>query len=170
MSFITYLTRTFRSPSGHFNVTEAGLRAGGLLAVLSILAIGCWLLAQLAWAFLPPVAAPEIQRERRPQAIAEKLAQHLQFGHSATTAALPGPGQLMLVGTAASTLTGQARALLRREGERQLLVAAIGDEVLPGVRLEKIEQGQVTLSGKGVQQHLTLPKPTNALPDTTQHD
>lgn len=144
------------------------LRLAGRAATLAVAAAGCWLLADLAWGLLPPTPAPAVAVERRPVAVTETFAQRLQFAGGATAAATP--GNLLLVGTAASGDPAQARALLRREGDSRLLVAAVGDEIMPGLRLQRVERGQVILAGSAGEQRLSLPQAAQPKPDPHPDD
>lgn len=147
---------------------EKLVRQAGQLAVLIVASAGSWLLAGLLWEFMVGTASPVDSRASHPGPIGERLAVQLHFSgaHQAT----PVPVNLMLVGVSASTDPRQARALIRREGQSQLLVLSIGDEVSPGLRLSRIESSQVILSGANGESRLALPKSEPLLPEPPPHD
>lgn len=145
------------------------LRFAGHLALWLVAVIGTWGLARLVWDFLPPTPPPQPLQERQPQSVAGMLAGRASFG-STVAAAVATPGQLLLVGTAASADPAQARALLRREGDSRLLVLALGDAVSPDLRLQQIERGQITLAGSGGELRLALPRPTSPTMDPHPDD
>jgi len=136
--------------------------------VLIVAIAGCWLLAGLLWEFMRGAASPVDSRASHPGPVGERLAAQLRFSGPQSLA--PVPVNLMLVGVSASTDPRQARALIRREGQSQLLVLAIGDEVSPGLRLSRIESSQVILSGTNGESRLALPKSEPLLPEPPPHD
>jgi len=147
---------------------ERLIRHVGQGAVLIVASVGCWLLAGLLWEFMPGTARPVDSRTSHPGPVGERLAVQLHFSGAHTAA--PVPANLMLVGVTASPDARQARALIRREGQSQLLVLTIGDEVSPGLRLSRIESSQVILSGANGESRLALPKSEPLLPESPPHD
>lgn len=138
-------------------IPETPIRRLGQLAVFAVLLGGSCLLAVIAWGFLPPPLAPAVEIERDPLAQVEGFADHLTFANLTPTSATT-PGSLLLIGTTASADPRLARALIRREGENRLLILSVGDEVTPGLRVQRIERRQIVLSGSGGEQRLTLPQ------------
>lgn len=159
----TFLPR-FRLPAP----SEQFVRRSGQLAVLLVAAAACWLLAGLLWGFMRATPGPVELPDRSPGAVGERLASQLRFAGPQVATIMP--GNLMLVGVSASADADQARALIRREGESQLLVLAIGEEASPGLRLTRIEADQVQLSGPGGDSLLALPKVDTAPPASSPND
>ncbi len=147
---------------------EPFVRRSGQFAVILVAAGACWLLAGLLWGFTHSTPGPVELPDRRPGPVGERLAGQLRFAGPAVAAVVP--ANLMLVGVSASADAGQARALIRREGESQLLVLAIGDEVSPGLRLTRIQVDRVQLSGPGGDSLLVLPKVDTAPPASSTND
>jgi hypothetical protein len=141
-------------------LADAPLDRLGRLASLLVLAGGAWLLAGLAWDFGMPTGRPAIAHESSAADAAERLAGRSPFASPAPAAqSAVTPSSLMLVGVAASAERGRARAVIRREGQPAPLVAAVGDEIAPGLRLQRIERDQVVLTGPAGESRLALPQP-----------
>lgn len=148
--------------------SEQFVRRSGQLAVLLVAAAASWLLAGLLWGFMGGAPGPVELPDRRPGPVGERLAGQLRFAGPPVATVVP--ANLMLVGVSASADAGQARALIRREGESQLLVLAIGEEASPGLRLTRIEVDRVQLSGSGGDSLLALPKVDTAPPASSTND
>ena len=127
--------------------------AGSLLAALALLAI---VLAYWGWRWLGP--APATITPNVPEAdFARRIADAHLFGTAApavASEAAPVSGELRLLGVFAQR-DGQGFALFRAGARGPLLVAA-GSEAAPGVRLESVRPGGVTLVERGARREIAL--------------
>lgn len=133
------------------------------LAAIAILAAVC---AQWFWVFFAP---QEPALPHRPEASLERpldaIARARPFGTGpAAQPAAPAPTTDLLLRGISSTRKG-GMAVIAIDKGRTVAVSA-GDEILPGVRLEKVQPDHVLVSRNGVQQRLELPrrKPVDAAP------
>jgi general secretion pathway protein C len=139
------------------------------LAEILLAALAAILLARLLWALITPAgalgtppaaaAAPAIN----PQAMAA-------FDPFFRTASA-GPGtvsslDLALMGTRVDRASGRGSAILTLPDEMQISVA-VGEEIIPGVRLASVNFDSVTLDNQGVREALFLDQ---SLPATTVPD
>lgn len=152
---------------------QAVFRWSGRLATPAVIGAGCWVLAELFWGFTVALPAPLAMAAENPLSVATKIAARPLFGTapSAQVVVATLPPNLKLLGVLSSATTGEARAIIRREGEDKTMVLAIGDEVSSGVRLTRIEAEQITLSSMGRSSLLALPKPApSATPAKADQD
>jgi hypothetical protein len=128
---------------------------GALLIALALLAL---VLAHWSWRWFGPAPASVA-----PRAVDGDFARHVAeahlFGPAARQAAASEPvttagGELHLLGVFAQR-DGQGYALFRA-GARGPLFIAVGGEVLPGVRLDAVQPGGVTLIDGGARRDITL--------------
>ncbi len=94
--------------------------------------------------------------------LADKFAARPLFGNlsQTDTPAVASVGQDMhLLGVLSSNRTGGARAIVRQDGNDKTWVLGIGEELLSGVKITRIEPKQITVSNMGREITLSLPKP-----------
>lgn len=141
--------------------------AGPLATLLVALGFG-WLATGLIGDFLLPRPAPVVDIERDPLRVAGQLAA-LNVSAPRQTAA-SAPANLLLAGIAASADPRLARALIRRDGQPDILVLAVGEEISAGTRVDRIERDAVLLTGPAGHSRLTLPQPAGTAPAAPDHD
>jgi len=128
--------------------------AGALLVALAVLAA---VLAYWGWRWFGPasVALPPPVAESEPL---RRIAEAHLFGGAAPGPATSEPssatGELRLLGVFAER-DGRGYALFRA-GARGPLFASVGADVVPGVRLEAVHPGSVTLQENGVRRDVAL--------------
>jgi hypothetical protein len=130
--------------------------AGG--ALLIALALFALVLAHWGWRWFGPAPASVA-----PRTVDGDYARHIAEGHLFGTAArkvaasepvTTAGGELHLLGVFAQR-DGQGYALFRA-GARGPLFIAVGSEVVPGVRLDSVQPGGVTLIDGGARRDITL--------------
>jgi general secretion pathway protein C len=136
-------TREVTSTAGNALVWAITLGAIALLAAV---------LAYWTWMWLAP--APEASLAYGPTT-AHSEATHGLFGAEAPDA--PTGTTFTLLGIAASTGAGQGRAIVQLDG-RKTLVAGVGEEIAPGVRVSEISTTHVVLDRGGAAEKLELPR------------
>lgn len=147
----------------HLSISPAAARVMpwlGRLASIAMAALLAWLLADIYWALAAvesprPASSVETDPQRALQAIS---ARHL-FGVAPAGAAVSSaPTDIRLNGAIAAQHPGQpAYAVLVVEGKRAQMVRE-GEEVVPGITLQRVLPRQVELLRGGQTQILTLPQ------------
>lgn len=137
----------------------------GHLATLLMLALLAWLCANIWWDWRTPTPqAAVIELDTDPSALAAEIARRNLFGQaapviSANAPASAAPAHLQLTGIiAAQHDTQAAYALLAYAGQPARVVRQ-GEEISPGLVVQRISPQEVELSHQGQRQSLTLPKP-----------
>jgi len=132
----------------------------GRFVSIAMLALLAWLLADIYWALTAaesprPVSSVETDPQRALQAISGR---HL-FGVAPAGAAVStAPTDIRLSGAIAAQHPGQrAYAVLVVEGKRAQMVRE-GEEVVPGITLQRVMPRQVELLRGGQTQILMLPQ------------
>lgn len=119
-----------------------------------------WLGANIFWSLTAPESPrPSALMETDPQLSAQSIASRHLFGTALTaTAIASAPVDIRLSGTIAAQRKGErAFALLAIEGKSPQIVRE-GEEVSPGVILQRVLPRQVELLRGGRTQLLTLPE------------
>ena len=135
----------------------------GRLATLLMLALLAWLCANIYWSLSAPnTPRPATGIDTDPQHTAQAIASRHLFGMSApATAGAPAasaPSDIRLNGAIAAEAPGKpAYALLAIEGKPAQVVRE-GDEVAPGITLQRVLPRQVELSRGGHTETLSLPQ------------
>ncbi len=137
-----------------------GVAGIGLLLIKVFAAAGlCWLLAGWSWEFWSPQTAREPSvLETDPARAASRVAAAHPFGLAAAVApatATAAAGPLRLLGVVAG---GAGVALLAAAG-KPAQPFVVGDQVAPGVYLERVLPEAVELRGAGVPSRLKLEDP-----------
>jgi len=131
-------------------------RALGAIALVAALALLALVLAHWGWRWFGP--APVASEPGPPAgALLERIAAARLFGAAAPDQARPEPaatGDLRLLGVFAQD-EGKGYALFR-QGTRGPLLVAAGGEIAPGVRLEAVQPGGVTILDAGVRREIVL--------------
>jgi type II secretory pathway component PulC len=135
----------------------------GHLATILALALLAWLCASIYWALsarATPSATPGLDTD--PQRTAQTLASRHLFGVTTapvTNTATIAPSDLRLNGVIAAQSAGQsAYALIAVEGKPAQVVRE-GDEIAPGITLQRVHAREVELLRNGQPQTLPLPQP-----------
>lgn len=132
----------------------------GRLAALIMLGMLAWLGASIFWSLsTTETSRPTALIETDPQLAALSIATRHLFGVALTSTALASPPvDIRLSGAIAAQRKGErAFALLAIEGKPPQLVRE-GEEVAPGVTLQRVMPRQVELLRGGRTQILTLPE------------
>ena len=132
----------------------------GRLAALIMLAVMAWLGASIFWSLTAPQSTrPSPQMETDPQTATQSIASRHLFGAAlSATAIASAPVDIRLSGTIAAQHQGErAFALLAIEGKSPQIVRE-GEEVAPGVILQRVLPRQVELLRGGRTQLPTLPE------------
>jgi len=132
----------------------------GRLAALGMLALLAWMGASIFWSLsAPQTIRPTPQIETDPQLSAQSISARHLFGASLAPAAVASaPVDIRLSGVVAAQRQGErAYALLASEGKPPQLVRE-GEEVSPGVILQRVLPRQVELLRGGRTQILILPE------------
>ncbi len=125
-----------------------------------MLGVLAWLAASIFWSLsAPETSRPAAPIETDPQLAAKSIANRHLFGTVLTAAAMASaPVDIRLSGAIAAQRQGErAFALLAIEGKPPQLVRE-GEEVAPGVILQRVMPRQVELLRGGRTQLLTLPE------------
>ena len=138
----------------------------GHLTSLLMLGMLAWLCAHLWWDWkTPTLTAAVIEPATDPGILAAEIARRHLFGEgipAATQAGLepsPAPGNLQLSGIIATQHGAHsAYALLSLDGQPAKVVRQ-GEEISPGLVLQRISPHEIELSRHGQRQRLSLPKP-----------
>jgi len=129
------------------------IAGGSMLAALALLAI---VLAYWSWRWFGPASVVILQSDTQGEYTRRISAAHL-FGTRAPVAPAGEPaavsGELRLLGVFAQQ-DGRGYALFR--GARGALFAAAGTDVVPGVRVEAVWPGGVTLIESGARREIAL--------------
>lgn len=134
------------------NVTtpiESALTWAITLAALALLGV---VLAYWTWIWLAPAPEPRLST---PATLARSEPAYALFGGTAAEAR--SGTVLTLLGIAASTGAGQARAIVQLDGRSTLVVGA-GEQIAPGVRVSEIRATHVVLDRGGRMETLELPR------------
>ncbi len=143
---------------GRANLAHMTLLAGSRVAALGVLGL---VLAYWSWAWLAPAALPAAVEVSAPPG---RLAAAGQlFGHDADGAGASAPTGLAvkLLGIIAGQPQGSGYALLQLDAKQTHVVRA-GDELAPGVRVERVLPQQVILQRNGTRETLAWPRPGQA--------
>ncbi len=136
------------------------MRWSGYFATLAMLALLAWVSAQIFWALTAPQPLRAVtQWETDPQRAAQAIgARHLFGVAPSIAAAVAAPSDIRLTGVIAAQGEGQpAFALLALDGKPAQVVRE-GDEVAPGIQLQRVLPRQVELLRGGQPQLLSLPE------------
>jgi len=133
----------------------------GRLATLLMLALLAWVCAGVYWSLSAPATPrPATGLETDPQRVVQAIASRHLFGMAAANApaaATRGPVDFRLNGIIAAQAQGKpAYAILVPEGKPAQLVRE-GEEVAPGITLQRVLPREVELSRGGQTQTLSLP-------------
>lgn len=132
----------------------------GRLAALLMLALLAWLGANIFWTLSAPESASpsalmETDLQRAQQTITNR---HLFGQYVAAAGPVAAPSNLRLSGVIAGQRPGQrAYALITVEGKAAQLVRE-GEEIVPGITLQRVLARQVELMRGGQSQTLSLPE------------
>jgi len=126
-----------------------------------LLAVLCWLLAQWTWHFVAPKSAAVVAEPVRGESQAPLqtiLSRHF-FGAAGAVAASPAAHaqtslNVLLRGVFAALGSRPAVAIVNLDGKDRVL--QVGDELLPGVKLEAVFPDRVELSRQGALERLDL--------------
>lgn len=135
----------------------------GRLATLAMLALLAWIGAGIFWSLTAPqTPRPATAMETDPQRAVQSIASRHLFGIApvvtAASAVVSGPADIKLSGAiAAQQAGGRAFAILAIEGKPSQVVRE-GEEVMPGVKLQRVLSRQVELLRNGQTQMLNLPE------------
>lgn len=132
----------------------------GRLAALLMLAVLAWLGANIFWTLSAPEAiSPSAPLDTDLQRSVPALTERHLFGlHVAATPAAAAPSNIRLNGVIAAQKPGhRAFALLVVEGKPAQLVRE-GDEIAPGITLQRVLERQVEIQRGGQSQTLSLPE------------
>jgi len=132
----------------------------GRLATLGMLGVLAWVGAGIFWSLsAPETSRPAAIFETDPQLAAHSIATRHLFGTALSTVAVASPAtDIRLSGAIAAQRQGErAFALLAVEGKPPQLVRE-GEEISPGVILQRVMPRQVELLRGGRTQILTLPE------------
>ncbi len=133
----------------------------GRLATVIMLALLAWLCASIYWTITVSAAPrPAITIDTDPQRVVPAIVSRHLFGIPSMTGATPAsaPTDIRLNGVIAAQIEGQpAYALLAIEGKPAQVVRE-GDEVAPGVTLQRVLKYEVELLRGGQTQTLSLPE------------
>ena len=134
------------------NVTTPFENALTWAITLAALALLGAVLAYWTWMWLAPPSEPRLST---PATFARSEPAYALFGGAAAEAR--SGTVLTLLGIAASTGAGQARAIVRLDG-RSTRVVGTGEQVAPGVRISEISAPHVVLDHGGAAEKLELPR------------
>lgn len=132
----------------------------GRVASVLFLALFAWLCAQIFWAVKTPLAQAVAQRwETDGARAAQGLAGRHLFGQAALApVAMAAPTDIRLSGVIAAQVPGEvAMAFLALDGKPPQVVRE-GEDVAPGIQLQKVLPRQVELLRAGQVQTLDLPE------------
>lgn len=141
-----------------------GHLASGLMLMLL-----AWLCASIYWTLtLPTITPPATALETDPQRLAQAIGAHHLFGTADGPENMDGmgslssaTGELRLIGAIAAQKDGRpAYALIAIEGSPPEVVRE-GDEVAPGIVLQRVLAREVTLLHHGRPRTLSLPEHGN---------
>ncbi|WP_172955021.1 type II secretion system protein N [Sterolibacterium denitrificans] len=141
-----------------------GHLASGLMLMLL-----AWLCASIYWALTLPTSTPPVTAlETDPQRLAQAIGAHHLFGTADSTGNTnsadnlsSATGELRLIGAIAAQKDGRpAYALIAIEGSPPEVVRE-GDEVAPGIVLQRVLAREVTLLHHGRSRTLSLPEHGN---------
>jgi len=136
----------------------------GRLATLLVVVLLAWLGARVFWTFTTPVVAePAIAVETDPSRVAQTVAAKHLFGEAPVQAiritGSTGAAGAKLFGVVAQSGKGQPGiAIVSVQGKPAIAVRE-GDEIVPGVIVQRVQARSVEISQGGAIQTLTLPDP-----------
>ncbi|MBS1161193.1 MAG: Type secretion system protein [Proteobacteria bacterium] len=121
---------------------------------------GLWLNIELLWSLRAQEHAPPPMLPSDPLLSAAGISQRHLFGlPSAAPSRQAAPLEFQLLGVLAAPRSAQGAAILLATGEKRPLIAHVGDEIAPGLRLTGLGARQATLSRDGRPFTLELPGP-----------
>lgn len=131
----------------------------GGVAGLVMLVMLAWLGADIFWTLsAPESASPSALMETDLQRAQQTIVNRHLFGQYVAVVAAAAPSNLRLNGVIAAQKPGQrAYALITVEGKATQLVRE-GEEVAPGITLQRVQARQVELTRGGQSQTLSLPE------------
>jgi general secretion pathway protein C len=133
------------------------------LAWAVALALTAWIAAIWYWRLAAPRPEQSVYAAQTdPVAAAREVATRHVFGAPAQVATVAPPSQFQLLGVAANSGPSRGFAILQIVGQQAVPVIQ-GEELAPGVRLEKILPQSVELSIGGVRQSVPLTQ-SSAIP------
>ena len=134
----------------------------GRLATLAVIALLAWLGARLFWALTAPATPePALAVDTDPSRVAQTIAARHLFGEApaqGTAGAASRSADIKLHGVVAPGKRGHtAIAILSSKG-RPAVVVRVGEEILPGVTLQRVLPRSVEIDQGGQILLLTLPE------------
>jgi hypothetical protein len=139
----------------------------GRVAAVAMLALLGWLGASIFWTLqAPQSASPSAVMETDVQRAQQTIVKRHLFGvYVAAAAAAAAPSNIRLTGVIAGQRAGQrAYALITVEGKAAQLVRE-GEEIAPGITLQRVLARQVEIQRGGQSQTLNLPESGKAATD-----
>ena len=142
------------------DLAQSAFASALTLAALVLLAL---VLAYWTWVWLAPLPEPRLRafaEPARPLASSNALFGNLRRNQGPDS---PAGNSIELLGVVAAKANGPGYAVLRLDA-RQILAVRAGEEVAPGLRLEKVLPDRVILERKGARETLAWPERGKPLP------
>lgn len=171
---LAWLTYSPRLPSLRRLQREHLLPGLAGTSLFVLIGLGLWLNSELLWSLRTQDHAPPAMLPGDPLATAGTLAQRHLFGLPGATPERPEVTvEFSLLGILAGQRATSGAAILLPQGEKQPLIAHVGESIAPGIRLIGLSARQATLTRDGSPFTLDLPGPqqvaASALPPSTPH-
>ena len=135
------------------NFAQSALVFAATLATLMLL---CAILAYWTWAWLVPRPAPRARAADEAQPRVD-TAYSLFGGARRVSAAAPTAPAMRILGVVAASGGKSGYAVVQLDGNK-ILAAREGTDIAPGIRLARVQAGQIILERNGVRETLALPE------------
>jgi general secretion pathway protein C len=141
-----------KMPIAQSNKVQTAIAFIATLAALTLMAL---VLAYWTWAWLGPRTEPRAEPLGEPVGRLSSVGSIVGTAQASLAAAVPAALPLKLIGVVAASGREPGYALVQVDAKKVFTVRA-GDEISPGVRLEKVFPDRVTLKRTGSTEELTL--------------
>lgn len=139
-------------PIAQSNKAQTAIAFIATLAALTLMAL---VLAYWTWAWLGPRTEPRTEPLGDPVGRLSSVGTLFGTAQASVATALPAALQIKLIGVVAASGREPGYALVQVDAKKVLTVRA-GDEIAPGVRLEKVFPDRVTLKRTDSTEELAL--------------